>query len=196
MLRWLLETVAATTTTITTTTTILCPSPCTVSGTTRVSRYQKGKIKTNLDLLEQDTVSGSGISWAICKSAPRHRQVTIPAPHHSFFTGRMPFLPPNQHCQSTEGNKVATLATLLPSVLRSLKIIDDDNDTYCFSSVSVCVIIIILSIDRAVQNGNLWFVSRLASSRFNWYNSCMFFCLALLCTFKPVMGKIGYLLIN
>jgi len=30
-------------------------------GTTRVSRYQKGK--TNLDLLEQETVSGSGISW-------------------------------------------------------------------------------------------------------------------------------------
>jgi len=31
-------------------------------------RYQKGK--TNLDLLELETVSGSGISWAICKSAP------------------------------------------------------------------------------------------------------------------------------
>ena len=26
--------------------------------------------KTNLDLLEQETVSGSGISWAIGKSAP------------------------------------------------------------------------------------------------------------------------------
>jgi len=34
--------------------------PWTVSGTTWVSRYQKGK--TNLDLLEQETVSGSGIS--------------------------------------------------------------------------------------------------------------------------------------
>ena len=40
-----------------------------LSGTTRVSRYQKGK--TNLDLPEQEIVSGSGISWAICKSAPR-----------------------------------------------------------------------------------------------------------------------------
>ena len=39
-------------------------------------------------------MSGSGISWAICKSAP----------HHSVFTGRMPFLPPNQQRQSTEGN--------------------------------------------------------------------------------------------
>ena len=44
-----------------------------LSGTTRVSRYQKGKtrkVKTNLDLLEQEIVSGSGICWAICKSAP------------------------------------------------------------------------------------------------------------------------------
>jgi len=40
-----------------------------MSGTTRVSRYQKGKtrkVKTNLDLLEQEIVSGSGICWAIC----------------------------------------------------------------------------------------------------------------------------------
>jgi len=27
-----------------------------------------------------------------------------PAPSPIFFTGRMPFLPPNQQCQSTEGN--------------------------------------------------------------------------------------------
>jgi len=41
--------------------------------------------KTNLDLLEQEIVSGSGISWAICKSAPHPRQITMPAPHHSVF---------------------------------------------------------------------------------------------------------------
>ena len=51
-------------------------------------------------------MSGSGISWAICKSAPRSRQTTTPTPHHSFFTGRMPFLPPNQQRQSTEGTLV------------------------------------------------------------------------------------------
>jgi len=55
-------------------------------------------------LLQQETVSGSGISWARCKSAPHSRQITMPAPHSSvFFTGRMPFLPPNQQHQSTEG---------------------------------------------------------------------------------------------
>jgi len=71
------------------------------SGTT-------GWAGTRKVLLKQETVSvsGSGISWAICKSAPRSRQITMPAPHHSvFFTGRMPFLPPNQQGQSTEGKQ-------------------------------------------------------------------------------------------
>jgi len=42
-----------------------------------VSRYQRGKtrqVETNLDLLEQVMVSGNGICWAICKSAPHPRQ--------------------------------------------------------------------------------------------------------------------------
>jgi len=50
---------------------------------------------------------GSGISWTICKqSAPRSRQITMPTTHHSVFTGRMPFLPPNQQRKSTEGKTV------------------------------------------------------------------------------------------
>ena len=49
-------------------------------------------------------MSGSGISWAICKSAPRSRQIAMPAPHRSVFTDEMPFLLPNQQSQSTEGN--------------------------------------------------------------------------------------------
>jgi len=48
-------------------------------------------------------VSGSGISWAICKSAPRSRKITTPGPTIQFLAGQMPFLPPNQQCQSTEG---------------------------------------------------------------------------------------------
>ena len=45
------------------------------------------KVKPVLILLKQETVSGSGISWAICKSAPRSRQITMPATHHSVFYG-------------------------------------------------------------------------------------------------------------
>jgi len=48
-------------------------------------------------------VSDSGISWAICKSAPRSRQIAMLASTTQFFTGRMPFLSPNHHCQGTEG---------------------------------------------------------------------------------------------
>ena len=43
------------------------------------------KVKPIWILMEQETVSGSGIIWAICKSAPRSRQITTPAPHHSVF---------------------------------------------------------------------------------------------------------------
>ena len=43
------------------------------------------KVKPIWILLKQETASGSGISWAICKSAPSSRQITMPAPHHSVF---------------------------------------------------------------------------------------------------------------
>ena len=72
------------------------------------------KVEPIWTLLKQETVSGSGISWAVCKSAPRSRQITTPAPHHSFFTGLMPFLPPNQQCQSTEGTSYIRIAYIMP----------------------------------------------------------------------------------
>ena len=43
------------------------------------------KVKPIWILLKQETVSGSGISWVACKSAPRSRQITTPAPHRSSF---------------------------------------------------------------------------------------------------------------
>jgi len=43
------------------------------------------KVKPIWISLKQETVSGSGISWAVCKSAPRSRQKTMPEPHHSVF---------------------------------------------------------------------------------------------------------------
>ena len=43
------------------------------------------KVKPIWISLEQEAVSSSGISWAICKSAPSSRQITMPAPHHSIF---------------------------------------------------------------------------------------------------------------
>jgi len=64
------------------------------------------KAKTNLDFTE---ARDSEWQWHLLG----HMQVctslqtdTTPAPHRSFFTGRMPFLPPNQQRQSTEGTAV------------------------------------------------------------------------------------------
>ena len=53
-----------------------CKGP--LFGTTR-------KVKPIWILLKQEIASGSGISWAICKSAPRSRQIAMPVPHHSSF---------------------------------------------------------------------------------------------------------------
>ena len=73
-----------------------------MSGSTRVSRYQKGKtkkVKTNLDLLEQEIVSGSGICWAI---GPMQR--LLPSTSSKVFanpTERWPFSPASPvHWQS------------------------------------------------------------------------------------------------
>jgi len=43
------------------------------------------KVKPIWILLKQETMSGSGVSWVICRSAPCSRQTTTPAPHHSVF---------------------------------------------------------------------------------------------------------------
>jgi len=51
-----------------------------LSGTTEWAGTRK--VKPIWTLLKPETVSGSGINWAIYKSAPLSRQTTMPAPHH------------------------------------------------------------------------------------------------------------------
>ena len=73
-----------------------------LSGTTRVSRYQKGR--TNLDFTE---ARDSEWQWhqlghiQVCSSLQTDNHASTPP--LSFFTGRMPFLLPNQQRQSIEG---------------------------------------------------------------------------------------------
>ena len=57
-----------------------------------------GKVKQIWILLKQETVSGSAVSWAICKSGPRSRQITMLAPHHSIL--RADALPATQPTES------------------------------------------------------------------------------------------------
>ena len=74
------------------------------SGTIQVSWYQKGK--TNLDFTE---ARDSEWQWhqlghmQVCISLQTDNHASASTPPLSFFTGRMPFLSPNQQCQSTEG---------------------------------------------------------------------------------------------
>jgi len=74
-------------------------------------------------------------AWTVCKQfAPcsRRRQTTIPAAHHSIFTGRMLFVMPNQQCQSTEARYIAT--ELFTSV-----IFGDCWDSCILQNKQVCV---------------------------------------------------------
>ena len=81
-----------------------------VSGTTQVSRYQKGK--TNLDFTE---ARDSEWQWhqlshmQVCTSLQTDNHAST---HHSGFTGRTPFLPPNQQRRSTEALRADDLTVL------------------------------------------------------------------------------------
>jgi len=76
------------------------------------------KVKPMWTLLTQETVSGSGISWAICKSAPSSRQITLPVPHHSSFVA-------GPSCRPT--NNVKALKALISAYL-IIAIGSDSND--------------------------------------------------------------------
>jgi len=79
------------------------------SRRTWVSRHQKGK---------PEMMGGSGIRWTICKSfVPHSRQITTPVPHHSFFTGQMLFMTPNQQCESTEGRPSRSPALIISPLI-------------------------------------------------------------------------------
>jgi len=73
-----------------------------LSRTTRERRYQKRK--ASLDFTE---ARDSEWQWhqlghmQVCTSRQTDNHASNPT--SQFFTGRMPFLPPNQQCQSTEG---------------------------------------------------------------------------------------------
>jgi len=110
-----------------------------LSRTTRASRYQKGKtrkVKTNLDLLEQEIVSGSGICWATTQ----------------FFTGRMPFLRPfvellctlvySYGCDDTNLARVSS-ASVMPTLITCL-IADTTDFSSCTETKHARIILYML----------------------------------------------------
>jgi len=78
--------------------TALCPGLPRWAGTR--------KVKPIWILLKQETVSGSGISWAICKSAPRSRQITTPVLHYwSFLQAGCPSCRPTNCVKALKGKQ-------------------------------------------------------------------------------------------
>jgi len=72
-----------------------------------VSRYQKGK--TNLDF-----IGARDSEWQWHQLGRMQMCTSLQTNNHAntttqFFTGRMPFLPPNQQRQSTEGDQLYLL---------------------------------------------------------------------------------------
>jgi len=70
-----------------------------------VSQYQKGK--TNLDFTgardsERQWYQLGHMQVSTSLQTDNHDSTSL----LKFFTGRTPFLPPNQQCQSTEGNQL------------------------------------------------------------------------------------------
>jgi len=71
-------------------------------------------------LLKQETVSGCGISWARCKSAPHSRQITMPAPHSSVFY-RPDALPATQPTASKHWRHTVIMAVIIKMANWSLR---------------------------------------------------------------------------
>jgi len=78
-----------------------------MSGTTRVSRYQKGKtrkVKANLGLLEQEIVSGSGMCWlyaSLLLIPDNHANI----PPLSFLQARCPSCHPTNSVKEINAGK-------------------------------------------------------------------------------------------
>jgi len=96
-----------------TSTTLLHPFNSPLSETTRVSRYQKDKTRK----VKPIWIYWSKRQWVAVASAGPYANLHLApdtASHHSiFFTSQMPFLPPNQQHQSTEGIQTSLLKWLL-----------------------------------------------------------------------------------
>jgi len=90
------------------------------------------KIKPIWILLKQETVSGSGIGWAICKSAPRSRQITMPVPHRSVFY-RPDALHPAQPTPSMHWRQTLLSGSASKSDTCSVKL---ENNSKCTTSNS------------------------------------------------------------
>jgi len=124
-------------------------------------------------------VSGSGISWALCKSAPHSRQ---PWQHPTtlFFTGRMSFLPPNQQHQSTEGKPKQWRRTGLKTAGRQkhiwgfgAEVCTKKTNSWCAAEVQIYSAIIFSALTLLVGRQE----RHLACKKTEWWGAGIVVCL-------------------
>ena len=94
------------------------------------------KLKPVWISLKQETVSGSGTSWAICKSEPRSRQKTMLAPPLSFLQAGCPSCRPTNSVKALKAKALGKLHesnTVKLLLTRIYHGICDDCDFYSAS---------------------------------------------------------------
>ena len=129
-----------------------------------MSRYQKGK--TNLDFTE---ARDSEWQWhqlshmQICTSLQTNNHASTTT---QFFTGRMPFVPPNQQRQSTEGDSVGTYAG---RKLRADLQVGIRYDTRCYFNVRSKADISQLNLPHGTASREQW---RSTASPLRWRRLC------------------------
>jgi len=102
---------------------------------------------TNVDLLEQEIVSGSGISWAICKSAPRLRQITTPASPLRFHkVDALPAAQPtaSKHWRQTVMSMYTGAKTVVRTVYCNSNCFDDKVGMHQGSALSPLLFVIVM----------------------------------------------------
>ena len=108
-------------------------------------------------------MSGSGISWAICKSASRSRQITTPATHRSvFLQAGCPF------CRPTNSVNAIIYNALIIERRRYHKII------YCTYKTrrSSCVAVRSRRSTYSARSENIWTTRRFAISSYRTPSRC------------------------
>ena len=85
-------------------------------------------------------MSGSGISWDICKSATHFRQITMPAPHHSVFLQAVcPSCHPNNSVKALKApNQSIHRKTTVPTacwIITSCQLLSTINKTRIYTSL-------------------------------------------------------------
>ena len=128
-----------------------------------MSRYQKGE--TNLDFTE---ARDSEWQWhqlehmQVCTSLQTDNHANTPP--LKFFTGRMPFLPPNQQRQSTEGTTQSTEGTD-----RSIKI-----TLYLLSNIECSAVCLWMAPVTAENLAKYWIVRLLQALQESVYKQLIY----------------------